>query len=228
MSYSFKIDRTVKRKLGLIERCLPAGSAIDYGGMWEVDGYYSKQCRDRFGVKRVTMVDREESENWKRNSSLRAGIDFRKGDFADMKFMASISSRYDLGIAFDVLLHQVDLRHTLSLMLSKVRKSFVVENPLIPDRRMTYRNSSVLLSGVMDTRLIPFREEWTERINYWSNFSDPSNVGWNHWLWGLSPSFLQSLMAGLGWDLVHREFWRGWLPKGTPWRLGGFVFRRRI
>ena len=228
MSYSFKFDSTVRRKLGLIERCLPVGSAIDYGGMWEVDGYYSKQCHDRLGVKRVTMIDREESENWKRNPSLREGVDFRKGDFANPKFMKSISDRYDLGIAFDVLLHQINLRQTLSLMLSKVRRFFVVANPMIPDGRMSYRNSLVLLSGVGDNRLIPFREKWAEETDYWSNFRDATNVGWNHWLWGLSPSFLQALMAGLGWNMVHREFWRGWLPKETRWILGGFVFKRRV
>jgi hypothetical protein len=194
--------------------------------MWEVDGYYSNQSHDKLGVKHVTMVDIEKSENWIRNPSLREGIDFREGDFSDSKFMRSIEFRYDLGIAFDVLLHQINLRETLSLMLSKVRKHFVVTTPVIPDGQMPYRNSLVLLSGVRDDRLIPFREKWTEDADYWSNFSDPTNVRWNHWLWGLSPSFLQSLMAGLGWDMIHKEIWRGWLPKDTLWRCGGFVFKR--
>lgn len=42
----------------------------------------------------------------------------------------------------------------------------------------------------------------------------------------LSPSIVQSLMARLGWELVHNEIWRGWLPKNTQWRWGGFEFRR--
>jgi len=75
--------------------------------------------------------------------------------------------------------------------------------------------------------LIPFHEKWTEETHYWSNFQDPSVVHWNHWLWAMSPSFIQSLMAGLGWEMVHREVWRGWLPKNTQWRWGGFVFKRR-
>jgi len=226
MPYTFKVDDTVHRKLGLIERCLPFKNVIDFGGMWEVDGYYSKQCLDRFGASQATMVDAEESENWRRDPSLRKGVDFRRGDFADERFMASLSFRYDLGIAFDVLLHQIDLRHTLSLMLSKVRRSFVITNPVIPDKLMSYRNGLILLSGSKENRLIPFHEEWTEEAHYWSNFRDPSMVHWNHWLWGMSPSFIQSLMAGLGWELVHREIWRSWLPKNTQWKWGGFVFRR--
>jgi hypothetical protein len=47
VTYNFEVDATVKRKLALIERCLPVESAIDYGGMWEVDGYYSKQCAEK-------------------------------------------------------------------------------------------------------------------------------------------------------------------------------------
>jgi len=91
------------------------------------------------------MVDAEETENWRKDPSLREGVDFRKGDFADERFMASITRRYDAGLAFDVLLHQIDLRHALSLMLSKVKRSFLITNPIIPDRLMPYQNSLVLL-----------------------------------------------------------------------------------
>jgi len=46
------------RKISMLERCLPVGSVIDFGGMWEVDGLYSRVCKERFGISRVTMVDK--------------------------------------------------------------------------------------------------------------------------------------------------------------------------
>ena len=226
MSYKFKVDATVRRKLGLVERCLPVRSAIDFGGMWEVDGYYSKQCLARFGIKKVTMIDAEESENWRANPALREGLDFRKGDFSDERFMESIGQSYDLAIAYDVLLHQINLRHTLSLMLSRTKRFFLISNPVIPDTIMPYRNSLILLSGSRSPKLIPFHEQWTKEIDYWCNFRDPSNVERNHWLWGMSPSFLESLMAGLGWQLVHKEVWKDPFLQNRRWRMGGFVFTK--
>jgi hypothetical protein len=227
MPYTFSVDATVRRKLGLVKRCMPVESVIDFGGMWEVDGYYSKQCLTRFGAKRATMIDAEESDNWKKDSALREGLDFRRGDFSDDQFMESIADTFDVALAFDVLLHQIDLRHTLSLMLSKTGRFFLVSNPVIPDSILPYRNSLVLLSGSHEPGLIPFREQWTKDMDYWHNFTDASNVRRNHWLWGVSPSFIESLMAGLGWRLVHREIWKDRFLQNPKWRMGGFVFTRQ-
>lgn len=226
MPCRFKVDATVRRKLGLVERCLPVRSVIDFGGMWEVDGYYSKQFLTRFGIRKVTMVDAEESENWRADPALREGLDFRKGDFSDERFMESIAPSYDLATAYDVLLHQIDLRHTLSLMLSKTKRFFLISNPVIPDAIMPYRNSLILLSGSLSPKLIPFHEQWTKQMDYWRNFADSSNVERNHWLWGMSPSFIESLMAGLGWQVVHMEIWRDSFLQNQRWRMGGFVFTR--
>ncbi|MFB0502856.1 MAG: hypothetical protein ACETWE_03395 [Candidatus Bathyarchaeia archaeon] len=90
---------TVLRKSAMVRRCLPLESVIDFGGMWEVDGLYSRLCKGELGIPRVMMVDRIESENWQRNPRLRTGIDFRKGDFSDDKFMATIKEPYDLALA---------------------------------------------------------------------------------------------------------------------------------
>jgi len=227
MPYKFSIDVTVRRKLGLVKRCMPVESVIDFGGMWEVDGYYSKQCLTRFGAKEVTMIDVEESDNWKGDPALREGLDFRRGDFSDERFMKSIAGTFDLALAYDVLPHQIDLRHALSMMLSKTKRFFLISSPVIPDSIMPYRNSLVLLSGSRASSLIPFCEQWTKDMDYWRNFKDASNIGRNHWLWGMSPSFIESLMAGLGWRLTHRELWKDRFLQNLKWRMGGFVFTKR-
>jgi hypothetical protein len=172
------------------------------------------------------MVDAEESENWRADPALREGLDFRKGDFSDEMFMKSIAQTYDLAMAYDVLPHQIDLRHTLSLMLSKTKRFFLISNPVIPDAIMSYRNSLILLSGSRSPKLIPFHEQWTKEIDYWRNFTDSRNVERSHWLWGMSPSFIESLMAGLGWQVVHKEIWRDPFLQNQRWRMGGIVFTR--
>ena len=221
-----KDRETVLRKISMIRRCLPVDSVIDFGGMWEVDGLYSRLCREKFGVPRVTMVDKFESENWVRNPSLRTGIDFRKGDFSDEQFMATIREPHDLALAYDVLIHQIDLRHTLSLMLSKTKKFFLVSQPILPEKLMPFRNCLVLLSGSKSCSLIPFHEKWTKEVNYWANFSDATIIDTDHWLWGMTPSFIKSLMAGFGWKLIHKEFWRYWLPSSSKWKICGLIFTK--
>lgn len=215
---------TVLRKFALITRCLPIDSIIDFGGMWEVDGLYSRLCKAEFGIPRVTMVDKFESENWQRNSSLRVGIDFRKGDFSDEKFMTTITQPYDLALAYDILPHQINMRHALFLMLSKTKKYFLISQAILPEELMPFHNCIVLLSGSMAHGLIPFHEKWTRETNYWANFSDATIIDTKHWLWGMTSSFLESLMAGFGWKLIHKEVWRGWLPSSSKWKLCGLIF----
>ncbi|MFQ5871967.1 MAG: hypothetical protein ACE5IB_07400, partial [Candidatus Geothermarchaeales archaeon] len=188
--------------------------------------YYSRQCIDRFGVHNVTMVDKLESENWRTNPKLREGIDFRLGDFSDDGFMSTIRRKHELALAYDVLPHQIDLRRAISLMLSKTSRFFLVSNAILPDKLMPFRNCLILLSGSREQALVPFHEEWTKKTDYWRNFHDPSIVDTEHWLWGISPSFIESLVTGFGWHLLHREFWRGWLPQDSKWRYCGLIFTR--
>lgn len=226
-SVNWEKDReTVLRKIFIVKRCLPVDSTIDFGGMWEVDGLYSKICKDKFKIPRVTLVDKTESENWRENPGLRTGIDFRKGDFSNEEFMATIREPYDLALAYDVLPHQIDLRHTLSLMLSKTKKFFLISQAILPEKLMPFRNCLILLSGSKSRSLIPFHEKWTREGNYWANFSDASIIDTEHWLWGMTPSFIESLMEGFGWKLAHKETWRGWLPNSSNWKLCGLVFAK--
>jgi hypothetical protein len=210
----------------MIEKCLPVNNVIDFGGMWEVDGLYSKICKEKFKIPQVTLVDKIESESWKSNSSLGAGVDFRKGDFSNEQFMATIRESYDLALAYDILPHQIDLRRTLSLMLTKTKKYFLISHAILPDKLMPFLNCLVLLSGSKSQSLIPFHEKWTKEINYWANFSDATIIDIEHWLWGTTPSFLESLMKGLGWKMIHKEMWQGWLPSSSKWKLCGLIFTK--
>jgi len=194
--------------------------------MVEVDGLYSEVCSEKFGIPYVTMVDKFESENWLKNPHLRTGIDFRRGDFSDERFMASIKGLYDLGLAYDILPHQIDLRHTLSLILSKTMKFFLISQAILPEKVMPFRNCLILLSGSKARGLIPFHEKWTREANYWANFADATVIDTKHWLWGMTPSFIENLMAGFGWGLIHKEFWQGWLPSSSKWKLCGLIFSR--
>lgn len=221
-----KDEETIMHKISMIEKCLPVSSVIDFGGMWEVDGLYSRICKEIFRIPRVTMIDKFESENWIQNPRLKSNIDFRKGDFSDENFMAELEEPYDLALAYDVLLHQVDPIRTLSLMLSKTKKFFLISQPVLSETIIPFHNCLILLSGSKAYDLIPFHEEWTEETNYWANFSNAAVMDTEHWLWGMTVSFIESLMIYFGWKLVHKEFWRGWLPESSKWEICGLIFTK--
>jgi hypothetical protein len=111
-------------------------------------------------------------------------------------------------------------------MLSKTKKFFLISNPILPDKLMPFRNCLILLSGSKAHSLIPFHEKWTKEISYWTNFQDATITNTEHWLWGMTTSFTESLMKGFGWKLIHKETWQGWLPKSSKWKLCALIFTK--
>src|SRR4029453_1648211 len=98
---------------------MPAADAIVFGDMYIVEGGYARKCID-FGCERVLLVDTLEAAGWLEARARYPTLDFRKGDFANPLFMRSLSETYEIGVVFDILLHQAPLVSTINLMLEKV------------------------------------------------------------------------------------------------------------
>ena len=225
------IDENRQKKISLIEKCMPAESLIDYGGMWGVDGLYSRIAYQTYGVQHVTMIDANESENWRTKAELREGVSFKQGSFTDVVFMDTIKEMFEVGLAYDILLHQTDLPYTLSLLLSKVAQKFVIAQPVLLDDDMRLQNSIVWLSGCnAGDDLFP-NQSSIQDLGC-ANFRDGTRLTLRGqrsselWLWGMTPSFLESLMAAFGWKLTHKELWKGWIAPESRWTMAGLIFER--
>jgi hypothetical protein len=94
----------VKLKLDLLEAATPVPRAVVYGDMWRVEGAYTLRCVE-LGCAGATLIDLFETPNWQRTRIEHPELEFLKGDFADALFMGSVRTKYDLGVAYDVLLH---------------------------------------------------------------------------------------------------------------------------
>ncbi len=112
-------DPLVPFKLDILRRGLPAQDAIVFGDIYGVDGAYTAKCIE-YGCSRALLIDSHETAAWLRLRLEQPAIDFYKGDFADPFFMASVRETYEIGVAFDVLLHQASLLQAIHLMLEKV------------------------------------------------------------------------------------------------------------
>ena len=149
----------VRFKLEILRKAMPARDAIVFGDIYGVDGAYTEKCIE-YGCERELLIDSNETPAWSRARLSQPSIDFYKGDFSDTMFMASVRETYEIGVAFDILLHQAPLLHTLHLMLEKVTGRFLIVQPMLEEQSLP--NSVVFLPGNTAAHLHPFSERADE------------------------------------------------------------------
>jgi hypothetical protein len=209
----------VKLKLDLLERATPASRAVVYGDMWGVEGAYTLRCLE-LGCGSVTLIDSYETPAWQRTRLEHPELEFLKGDFADPLFMGSIRSRYDLGVAYDVLLHQASLLGALHLMCERVEKHLLIVQPMLRDGGDP--QELVYLPGLeLDAGLHPAGSdvEWMRAIG------PVTAVTPVHWIWGMTPSFLRAALQGEGFAVIHERDEAGDFPN-PRWTWWGCIAER--
>jgi hypothetical protein len=211
-----KDDPVVQFKLKILEKSLPAHTAIVLGDMWKVEGFYTKSLID-MGCKRVVLVDTLETPNWLNMRLKHPNIDFYKGDFSNSLFMKSINEKFDIAVAYDILLHQPPLLSTIHLILEKVAKRLCVVQPML--REQKFSNSLVYLPG-NSKELYPILSEHQEYKMF-----DILQVNQGNWIWGMTASFLNSVLAGEGFKLVYNE--ELFPLENKNWFWGGYIYKRR-
>jgi hypothetical protein len=212
-------DQLVQFKLDFLRRAMPAEDAIVYGDIYGVDGAYTAKCIE-YGCKRALLIDTHETAPF---VNLRLGIpeiDFYKGDFSDPFFMASVRETYEIGVVFDILLHQPPLISTIHLMLEKVDRCVVVVQPMLEEQGTP--NTLVYLPGNTDPGLHPYPNRPDEYRVF-----EAEQVNQSHWIWAMTPSFLRSALAGEGFEVTY-EHTTGPLTPNPSWSWRGFLAERRF
>lgn len=191
-------DPRVTLKLDLLEAAMPAESAAVFGDMYGVEGAYTVRCAE-LGCPRVVLVDSLETPAWLQARLEHPLLDFYKGDFSDPLFMKSIRERFDVTVAYDVLLHQPPLLATIHMILELTRERICVCQPVLKERESP--NTLIYLPGNSDRGLYPLAEPSAEYKAF-----DPLAVNQSNWIWGITPSLLRSVLAGEGFEItVERD-----------------------
>jgi len=185
----------VQIKLDVLDRLLPAESAVVFGDIYGIDGGYSVEIFDR-GTPRVVLIDTLETAAWQRERIDRPALDFRKGDFSDSLFMLSIREQFEVSVAFDILLHQAPLVHTLNLMLRLTADRIAIVQPML--RELEFPNALVYLPGNTATDLYPEPNPKSDIKVF-----DVEQVNHAYWQWGMTATFLESVLAGEGFELLE-------------------------
>jgi hypothetical protein len=193
-------DPFIRFKLDFLKQAMPADDAVVFGDMYIVEGGYTQKCLE-YGCAHAVLIDTLETKNWLDTRKANPRLDFYKGDFANPFFMRSIDEQFDIGVVFDILLHQAPLLHTIHLMLEKVRDKFVIVQPMLREQEIA--NTLVYLPGNRDAaNLYPLGGKDPDY-----NMFDINQVNQSHWLWGMTCSFLESVLAGEGFEITHdREY----------------------
>jgi hypothetical protein len=212
-----KADDVVQFKLSILEKALPAESAIVFGDIFRIDGGYTIELSER-GVPRVMLLDSLETPGWQQARIEHPAIDFRKGDFSDPLFMSSVRESFEVGVLFDIMLHQPGLLGTLTTMLGMVEKRLCIVQPMLEEQARP--GSLVYLPGnPEEDELYP----QAERVDDHSVFA-VEKVNHANWIWGLTPSFFTAAMRGEGFEPVAEETFAA-LPN-PRWNWWGAVYER--
>ncbi len=208
----------VQLKYRLLDAATPAADALVFGDVWGVDGAYTARCR-ALGCERVTVVDTLETSAFVRRRLADPAIDFVKADFSDPFAMATISDRCEIGVIFDVLLHQPPLLAALHGMADKVTGRIVLAQPC--RREQTDANTLVYLPGNTNKALHPYP---TDTDDY--RVFDPTEVNHSHWIWAMTPSFVRSALLGEGFEVVAEDSVEEGHGLSGDWFWWGCVARR--
>lgn len=212
-------DPAVRLKLDLLEAATPVARAVVYGDMWGVEGAYTLRCLE-LGCPSVTLIDSFETPGWLRTRIEHPALDFVKGDFADPLFMGSIRTTYDLGVAYDVLLHQASLLGALHLMCERIKSRFLIVQPML--REGGDRQELVYLPGLApDAGLHPAGSD----VDWASAIGPATAVNTVHWLWAMTPSFLRAALRGEGFEITAERDEEGGYPN-QRWTSWGCVAER--
>jgi hypothetical protein len=211
-------DPIVHFKLETLRAAMPAESAIVFGDMYMVEGFYTAKCLE-LGCERATLVDTLETPGWLRTRLADRRIEFMKGDFSDPFFMHSVRGPYAISVAFDILLHQPPLLSTLHMILEKTSNAIAIVQPVLKERELA--NTLVYLPGQLsDSGLYPLAAPSEEYRVF-----DVHEVNQSRWIWGMTPSFIRSALAGEGFE-IERECSAADL-ENPQWNWWGCVAQRK-
>lgn len=207
----------IAMKLDVLRAAMPAESAIVFGDMFVVEGAYTRKCLE-YGCSRAVLVDTFETAGWLEARAADPRLDFFKANFADPMFMASLRERFSLSVAFDILLHQPPLLATLHMILEKTADAIAIVQPVLKEQEVA--NSLVYLPGQPeDCGLYPV----ADGVDYIRTF-DVEQVNQSYWIWGMTPSFIRSVLRGEGFELRHEM--TGPDLENPRWHWWGAVARR--
>lgn len=211
----FRLARRVvnKDKIDLIDHAfssLSIESFADLGAVWRVEGAYTFHTLGKYRVRDAALVDLNVTTTVRDRAKSYPQLRLVSGNFGDQDIVDKVGE-VDAVFLFDVLLHQVSPDWDVILeMYSKKANVFVIYN-----QQWTGSAETVRLLDLGETeyfRNVPHDRRVEEYSDLYRKLNDKHpelDRSWRDfpgiWQWGITDSDLESKVAQLGFELVHRK-----------------------
>lgn len=216
-------DPIVDLKLAMLDAAMPAKSAMVFGDVWGVYGAYSQRCLD-LGCEDVYLVDSLRTPEFEQRLREQPHLHYIFGDFSNPQLMLGLDQAAEIGVAYDVLLHQGPLTAAIHLMLDRCERAICISQPTL--REQDLPNTVVYLPGNTGrAELSPAYSHLEGGGTSAIHAFDPLQVNHSHWLWGMTRSFLENVLIGEGFEIVAEQ--RGPDLANPNWYLWGCVAERK-
>ena len=207
--YNIYVNRD---KLRLIDRAFSlvdptARSFADLGGVWKVNGAYTRYTLRSFSIDRGVILDTGYPQTVQRQLSRFPKLSVLQGDFTAQELIEQVRP-VDLVYFFDVLLHQANPNWDEVLTAyAGVTRCFVIFNQQYIKSKETIRLTNLPLEQYM--QLVPtgretiYRNVYAHKSEIHPTYAKPWGDIHNIFQWGITDEDLRSLMKCLGFTEVY-------------------------
>lgn len=206
-------------------------SFLDLGGIWRVDGAYSKYILDQYPECRGNMIDYQIPEvSSIKSSKYKGRMSLIDGHFCDEDHLGKIDS-VDFILMFDILLHQVEPNWSDVLKLYADKTTFFV---IYNQQWVASKNTIRLLDLGKDDYFLNVPHE-SSHPTYQRVFDSPDELHPTHnkplrdipdiWQWGITDNDLLKQMNDMGFEQVYyKDF--GQYGNLKNFSDHGFIFKK--
>mgnify|MGYP007073185513 CR=1 FL=1 len=160
-------------------------SARDLGGIWGVNGHYSKVLAEHLSEADVELVDTATPDEGFPDTV--AHIKSRFEDYL------SHAPAVDVSVLFDVILHQTCPVHFLKQVTDTTEHRILIAQPLLAEANPVCMNLQFLSDP-------EWRHYQLDSLDRWSRLNGrPSLWTTGAWAWGQSLTWLTYTLKGFGW-----------------------------
>ena len=206
------VDEIRAEKLAMIERLGHAGSLRDFGGLWGVHGLYLIEGARALGCSFAEMIDASPVEEFEAQArELQQEHDVQvnmvEADFRSPALFEALRP-VEIALLYDVLLHQDTAVSVIKGVTETTLDHVLVAQPMLKEELFPLPNAAVNLQFYPE----PLKDE-LRRGSWWPEEEPVTRFDTSRWMWGQTPSFLESIFSGYGWrrhELRVNDLGRYW------------------
>jgi len=195
-------------------------SFADFGGVWNVHGGYTFYVLSKYKISKAYLIDTFYTDTVFRFARKYPQCELIRADIRDSDTIGRIQ-KIDLGILFDVLLHQINWKEVLAFCARKTDIIAIYQPQYLGEKttkllELGMKRYFELVPDIANDRI--YKYLFTGKHN---EVKDSPAI----WQWGITDDDLIKTASNLGYDVIYTSEGSHWInPK---FQSKGFLFRKQ-